>query len=122
LPIDFRVFSDGTLVDLIRDPIDLQPRLLIWKNGKTAIQDDVRHADCSFAAPDIDPSLMGAMRLPTTISRNATPQDLLQETEKCISTYIDLQPHYASGLQLCPVYVVSRSFDGGALSLDHRSL
>jgi hypothetical protein len=94
LPIDFRAFSDGTLVDLIRDPNDLQPRLLIWKNGKTAIQHDFRHADCSFAPPDIDSSLMGAMRLPTAISRNATLHDLLQETQKCISTYVDLQPQY----------------------------
>jgi hypothetical protein len=94
LPIDFRAFSDGTLVDLVRDPSNLRPRLLIWKNGKTAIQDDFHHADCSFVPPNIDPSLMGAMRLPTAISRNATLEDLLQGTQKCISTYIDLQPQY----------------------------
>ena len=94
LPIDFRAFSDGTLVELVRDPSDLRPRLLIWKNGKAAIQDDFRHADGSFVPPDIDPSLMGAMRLPTAISRNATLQDLLQGTQKCISTYVDLQPQY----------------------------
>jgi hypothetical protein len=94
LPIDFRAFSDGTMVELVRDPSDLRPQLLIWKNGKTAIQDEYRQADCSFVPPDIDPSLMGAMRLPTAISRNATLQELLQGTQKCISTYIDLQPHY----------------------------
>jgi hypothetical protein len=94
VPIDFRAFSDGILVDLVRDPSDLRPRLLIWKNEKTAIQDDFRHADCSFAPSDIDPSLMGAMRLPTAISRNAKLQDLLQGTQKCISTYVDLQPQY----------------------------
>lgn len=94
LPIDFRAFSDGTLVELVRDPSHLRPRLLIWKNGKTAIQDDFRQADCSFVPPDIDPSLLGAMRLPTAVSRNATLQDLLQGTQKCISTYVDLQPQY----------------------------
>ena len=94
LPIDFRAFSDGTLVELVRDPNDLRPRLVIWKNGKTAIQDEYRQADCSFVPPDIDPSLMGAMRLPTTISRSATLQDLLQGIQKCISTYVDLQPQY----------------------------
>ncbi len=94
LPIDFRAFSDGTLVELVRDPSHLRPRLLIWKNGKTTIQDGYRQADCSFVPPDIDPSLMGAMRLPTAISRNATLQDLFQGTQKCISTYVDLQPQY----------------------------
>lgn len=94
LPIDFRAFSDGTLVELVRDPSDLRPQLLIWKNGKTAIQDEYRQADCSFVPPDIDPSLMGAIRLPTVISRNATLQELLQGTQKCISTYVDLEPQY----------------------------
>lgn len=94
VPIDFRTFSDGTLVELVRDPSDLRPRLLIWKNGKTAIQDHFRHVDCTFVPPDIDPSLMGAMRLPTAISRKATLEDLLEGTQKCISTYVDLQPQY----------------------------
>jgi hypothetical protein len=94
VPVDFRTFSDGTLVELVRDPSDFRPRLLTWKNGKTAIQDCFRHADRTFVPPDIDPSLMGAMRLPTAISRNATLEDLLHGTQKCISTYVDLQPQY----------------------------
>ena len=94
VPIDFRAFSDGTLVDLARNPCDSRPRLLIWKKGKVTIEEEFRHADCSFVPPDIDLSLMSAMRLPTAISRNAALQDLLQGTQKCISTYVDLQPQY----------------------------
>jgi hypothetical protein len=104
VPVEFRAFSDGTLVELVRNPSDSRPRLLIWKNGKAAIQDDFRHADCSFVPPDIDPSLMGATRLPNAISPNATLEDLLQRTQKCISTYVDLQPRYVrlvSNFVLC---------------------
>jgi hypothetical protein len=94
LPIDFRAFSDGTLVELVRDPSDLRPRLLIWKNGKATIEDEFRHADCSFVPPDLERSLAEATRLPTAISPNATLEDLLQKTQKCVSTYVDLQPQY----------------------------
>jgi hypothetical protein len=94
VPIDFRAFSDGTLVELVGDLNDSQTRLLIWKNGKTAIQDDFPHADGRFVPPVIDRSLVEAMCLPTAISRNATLKDLLQRTQECVSTYIDLQPQY----------------------------
>lgn len=33
-------------------------------------------------------------RLPTAISPNATLEDLLQKTQKCVSTYVDLQPQH----------------------------
>jgi hypothetical protein len=34
VPIDFRAFSDGTLVELVRNPSDSRPRLLILEKRK----------------------------------------------------------------------------------------
>ena len=94
VPIDFRAFSDGTLVELVRDPSDLRPRLLVWKDGKTTIQDNFRYADRSFVPPSIERSLMGAMCLPAAISPCPTVEDLLRRTQDCLSTFIDLQPQH----------------------------
>ena len=104
VPIDFRAFSDGTLVELVRNPSDSRPRLLIWKKGKITIEKEFRHADCLFVPPRLDSSLFEATRLPTAISPNATLEDLLQETQNCVSTYIDLQPQFirlVSNFVLC---------------------
>jgi hypothetical protein len=104
VPIDFHAFPDGTLVEMVRNPSDSQPRLLIWKNGKATIEDEFRHADWSFVPPDLERSLLEATRLPTTISPNTTLEDLLERTQKCISTYVDLQPEYVrlvSNFVLC---------------------
>jgi hypothetical protein len=122
VPIDFRAFSDGTLVDLVRNPGDSRPRLLIWKNGKATIEDEFRHADLTFVPPGIERSLFEATRLPTAISPNATLEDLLQRTQKCVSTYVDLQPQYirlVSNFVLC-TWLADRLTV--ALSLDNRSL
>ena len=94
VPIDFRAFSDGTLVELVRNPKDSRPRLLIWKNGKATIEDEFCQADCSFVPPDLERSLFEATRLPTAISPNATLEDLFPKIQKCVSTYVDLQPQY----------------------------
>jgi hypothetical protein len=92
VPTDFRAFSDGTLVELVCSPSNSRPRLLIWKNGKATIQDEFRRADCSFVPPDLKRSLIEATRLATAISPSATLEDLLQKTQKCVSTYVDLEP------------------------------
>jgi hypothetical protein len=91
-PIDFRAFSDGTIVDLLRDPGDERPRFLVWKSGQAAVRNDFHYADRSFVPPHVEVALMRAIRLPIAITADADVGDLLQNLRECILTYIDLQP------------------------------
>jgi energy-coupling factor transporter ATP-binding protein EcfA2 len=90
--VEFRQFLDGTLVELVRDPSKPRLRFLVWKNGRTGIQDNFQQADRLFVPPVVDPSLMSAVRLPTALMPHGGLEDLLRRVQECISTYVDLEP------------------------------
>jgi hypothetical protein len=91
--VAFRPFSDGTLLELVRDPSKPRLRFLLWKNGTARIEDNFRQADRLFVSPPVDPSLMSAMRLPTAVTPHGNLEDLLRRVQECISMYVDLEAH-----------------------------
>jgi hypothetical protein len=90
--VEFRQFLDGTLVELVRDPSKPWLRFLVWKNGRTGIQDNFQHADRLFVPPVVAPSLISVVRLPTALKPHGGLEDLVRRVQECISTYVDLEP------------------------------
>ena len=89
--IDFKVFPDGTLVDLVRDPDDPdQPSLLVFKDGAVTIQKEFHCPGKKFLPRSLDPSLFVAVGLPTGIVPCGNARQLLGELEECIVQYVDL--------------------------------
>lgn len=94
-PLNFRMFPDGTLVELVRSLS--QPgrlRFLIWNAGAAKIQEFFHYGGSHFVPPRIDASLLHATRLPSGIAPCGNAAELLGEIARCISRYIELAPEY----------------------------
>jgi len=94
-PLNFRVFPDGTVVELVRSLTRSgRPRFLIWNAGTVKFQESFDYDGSKFVPPRIDVSLLNATRLPTGIAPSGNAEDLLQEIALCVSQYIELAPKY----------------------------
>jgi hypothetical protein len=55
-------FADGAMIELISG--SSKPNLLLWKGRKANVGARVEHGGCTYEAPELDPILWRAMRLP----------------------------------------------------------
>ena len=55
-------FADGVMIELISG--SSEPDLLLWKGLKAKVGPRVEHGGCIYQAPELDPILWRAMRLP----------------------------------------------------------
>jgi hypothetical protein len=93
--LNFRVFPDGTLVELVKN-ISQPERLqfLRWNAGNVKFQECFHYGGFQFVPPKVDVSLLRATRLPTGISPCGNAAQLIEEIAACISQYIELAPEY----------------------------
>ncbi len=60
-----KIFGDGTMVEMVAAPPgQQQPNLLLWNERKPTVGPGVKHHDCIYEAPLLDPILSLGMRLP----------------------------------------------------------
>ena len=90
-PTHFKAFSDGTLIETVRDP-QRQERfhLLVRKGNEVPIVDRFEHDDGHFVPGEIDFNLAQHLRLSTGISPCGQPRELLAEMIAMIREYVDL--------------------------------
>lgn len=94
-PLHFRVFPDGTLVELVRSQSP-PGRLgfLIWNAGVAKFQEFFDYDGSQFVPPRIPVGLADAIRLPTGIAQCGDAAELLEQIGLCVSEYIDLAPEF----------------------------
>ena len=94
-PLSFRVFPDGTHVELVRsESLPGRLRFLIWRAGDVKFQESFEYDGSQFVPPRIPVALANATRLPTGIARCGDAAELLEQIGLCVSEYIDLAPKY----------------------------
>src|ERR1019366_133766 len=59
------IFPDGAIIELVSSPSGLnKPDLLLWDGSQATVGPHVEHGGCTYEAPELDPILWRAMRLP----------------------------------------------------------
>jgi len=72
--------SNGSCVEWVRDVVNpLRIRLLVVKDGRPAIQDEVEHDHRVLRAPALDPNMAKALYLPNEILPGRTFYDRIAE-------------------------------------------
>jgi hypothetical protein len=60
-----KIFADGAMVELVSSLSGFnKPDLLLWNGRKATVGPRVEHGGCTYEAPELDPILHRAMRLP----------------------------------------------------------
>jgi len=93
-PIHFKSFSDGTLIETVRDQQKRDVfRLLVYKNENLSIVNGFEHDGVIFVPREIDRNLAQFLRLGTDVSPCGQPRELFSELVATIREYVDLPDH-----------------------------
>jgi hypothetical protein len=90
-PTHSKSFSDGTLIETVRDPRRREAfRLLVFKNGEALIVNRFERDGDLFVPGEINHNLAHNLRLASGISPCGQPRELLAELVTTIRKYVDL--------------------------------
>jgi hypothetical protein len=128
---EFYVLPDGRMIDLIkcaRQPGSLE--FLIWHDGKTRVAASVECADGQLLVPRLDPTVVSALRLPTTVSTCPSIGELFLRIKASIEKYVDISTEdsllvtafilstwFADRFSIVPYLVVCGSVESGRTTL-----
>ncbi len=99
---------DGSHVDLIRDPTSPnQLCFLIWNPQGVRLANHIKAGGQVFVPPQLHPTLVGAVRLPSGIQPCGEIRDMLEQISEIIFVYVDLPE---DSLFLASAFVVSGWF------------
>jgi hypothetical protein len=84
----FRKFSDGTLMDLVRDSSG-NLTFLLFQNGAFTLHSKVQDGNLTLVPPQIHRSLTDAVCFPMAIGENHTARELLGQIDDVLCTYTD---------------------------------
>jgi len=87
--VQFARLKSGDLVDLVREPSG-NLSLIIYRDGKTTVQDCLSDGGTTLVPPKVDRSLAEAVRWPTFVDANDTPRQLLDDMKCALRQYVDL--------------------------------
>ena len=93
---EFSVLPDGRIVDLIRkisQPTNLE--FLVWQDGNIQLRSHIEHDGELLVLPKIDPTVVSALRLPTTAKPCPAIGALFMLVMDCIEKYVDIASEYA---------------------------
>ena len=91
-------FADGWMIELISG--SSKPNLLLWNGRKANVGARVEHGDCTYEAPDLDPILWRAMRLPARCCDYGSARALFDGIRELFQRHLGL-PESESGLIAC---------------------
>jgi hypothetical protein len=90
------VFSDGTILELVRDRSDpTQSTLLRWDGANATIARRVEQDGRVYLPISADPKIFEGLRLPSGIAPYGSTQDLFTEVTSVFTAYCDLPATYA---------------------------
>jgi hypothetical protein len=94
-------FADGTTLELIADRSQLgKPDLLLWNGIRARIDSRVLYNGRAYEAPELDPTLYRAIRLPTGCRRYGSARSLYEGIRDLFVRHFGL-PERESGLLAC---------------------
>ncbi len=94
-PIDFAEIKDGTLIELVEDPVNLgQKCLAVWKAGEIRFLDRLEQDGRVFVPLARDNKILRSIRLPKGAESYGSVLDLITRLESLISQCIALDEEY----------------------------
>jgi hypothetical protein len=93
---EFSILPDGRMVDLIRSvrqPSNLD--FLVWQDGNVGLASHIEHDGELLVVPKMDPTLISALRLPTTARPCPEIGELFTLIMNCIGTYVEITTEYS---------------------------
>ncbi len=91
-------FADGATIELISG--SSKPNLLLWNGRKANVGPRIEHGGCTYEAPELDPILWRAMRLPAGCRDYGSARGLFDGVRDLFQRYLSL-PESESGLIAC---------------------
>ena len=74
------VLSDGSQLELVRDPSDpARPALLHWDGERAIIAREIATDGCRYVPPEIDPGVWRHVRLPSGVTQYHSTTELFNE-------------------------------------------
>jgi len=95
--VEFTILPDGRMVDLVRSihqPSSLG--FLVWQDGNIRLASHLEHDGELLVVPKMDPTVMSALRLPTTARSCPEIGELFMLMMDYIETYVDITSEYSS--------------------------
>jgi len=91
------VFTDGTVIELIRDRDSTeQLKLLVWNGADVRVGNRVEYNDHVYVPPALDPTIVRALRLPSQSAPYGTTRGLFNELRKQFRQYTALSENFVS--------------------------
>ena len=92
-------FADGTMLEIVAGRSQLgKPDLLLWNNGRARIGTQILCGDRIYTAPELDPTLYRAIRLPTGARSYGSAQRLFEAIRELFIRHCGLPEREASSL------------------------
>jgi hypothetical protein len=94
--VEFTILPDGRMVDLItsiRQPSSLG--FLVWQDGNIRLASHIEHEGELLVVPKMDPTVISALRLPTTARSCPEIGELFMLMMNYIETYVDITTEYS---------------------------
>jgi len=100
-----KIFADGAMVELVSSSSGFnKPDLLLWNGRKAAVGPRVEYGSCTYEAPELNPILWRAMRLPAGCRDYGSARALFDGIRDLFQRHFGL-PESESGLFAC--FVIS---------------
>jgi hypothetical protein len=100
-----KIFADGAMVELVSSSSGFnKPDLLLWNGRKAAVGPRVEYGSCTYEAPELNPILWRAMRLPAGCRDYGSARALFDGIRDLFQRHFGL-PESESGLLAC--FVIS---------------
>jgi hypothetical protein len=93
--VEFTILPDGRMVDLVssRQPSGLG--FLVWQDGNIRRASHIEHDGELLVVPKMDPTVMSALRLPTTARSCPEIGELFMVMMNYIEAYVDITTEYS---------------------------
>jgi hypothetical protein len=91
---------DGSVLELLRAPSELEEAKLLRWNGKASeLAAQIEYGGCWFVPPPLEPSVKKASRLPTQIAPEETTCQLFTATESLLTSCLGQPESYTTMLR-----------------------
>jgi hypothetical protein len=96
VPTFGEILADGSVIDLVSSATYNQLELLFWRKHRKTIAPQIECGDHVFQTPDLDPTLIKAMRFPRDAGDYGTNGKLFAQIRILFERHIGLTPAEAS--------------------------
>src|SRR5579864_7550819 len=99
--VEFTILPDGSIVDLIRSHRQASSlSFLVWQDGAIQLASHIEHEGERLVPPKLDPTVLSALRLPTTVGNCPDVGELFTLIVNQIERFVKSQRTTASSAPL----------------------